>query len=255
MIDDPSVHTNKDNLKLALNLTCKYNKGFNICHFNARSLTIDKLDYLNNIFHESSIDVICVTETWFKSCIQSSIYAMCDFSLLRNDRSTRCRGGGIAIYFNSMLKCKVLHKSLCSYVVECMFLEFNDNVQKCLVVCVYNPHKCNDLTSTFTKISELSVNYVHVLVCGDFNVDILNNNARSKHLLSSFNSCGINIVNKYATRFAPHCKPTMLDLFGTSEVNNVNQVDQFPLAGISDHELMYLCYNIEFNKAQQITHL
>lgn len=255
MNNDNSVCTNKDNLRLALKLTCEYHDGFNICHLNARSLTVDKLEYLNYIFHNLKIDVICVTETWFKPDIENSVYALCDFAMVRNDRSTGCRGGGIGIYYKASFNCRVLHKSSRADTVESVFVEFSDNTQKCLVVCVYNPQKRNDLTFLFTKINEMSLSYVNVLICGDFNVDILINNTRSKNLLNNFNDSGITVANKYATRFAPHCKPSMLDLIGVSIINNVKHTDQFPLSGVSDHELLFLCYNIQFCKIKSKTNI
>ncbi|XP_067631924.1 uncharacterized protein [Eurosta solidaginis] len=198
---------------------------------------------------------ICVTESWFKVGMKDLLYTLCDYSLIRNDRSTGNRGGGIAIYFKPYLQCKVIHVSGCTDLVDSIFVEFYDNVQKCLVVCIYNPHNSNDFTIVFNKTSELSMHYVHVLICGDFTIDILSDSNRSRNLLCKFNSVGITIANKYATRFAPQCRPIMLDLFGASDTRNIMHIDQFPLAGISDHELILLSYDVEFSKTKNAVKL
>ena len=48
-----------------LKVLCRQNNGLNICHINAQSLS-NKLDELTYLCHESEIDIICVSETWFR---------------------------------------------------------------------------------------------------------------------------------------------------------------------------------------------
>lgn len=54
-----------ENHSLLLDILCKQALGLNVVHFNARSLSGDKLDYVRSVFEESLVDVICVSETWF----------------------------------------------------------------------------------------------------------------------------------------------------------------------------------------------
>ena len=44
----------------------------------------------------NNIDVCCITETWLKPTIPSSLLCPPNFSIIRKDR-TNCRGGGVAI--------------------------------------------------------------------------------------------------------------------------------------------------------------
>lgn len=53
----------------------------------------------------------------------------------------------------------------------------------CLVACVYNPSKLHDLEPAFSKISDETIKYENVILCGDFNFDLLVNGTRSTDLL------------------------------------------------------------------------
>lgn len=60
----------------------------------------------------------------------------------------------------------------------------------------------------------------------------------------------LNIVNKFATRFAPNSKPSLLDLICVNNVGKINHIDQFPMDGISDHEMLFLSYDLKFNRKE-----
>lgn len=57
-------------------------------------------------------------------------------------------------------------------------------------------------------------------------------------------SAGLNVINKLPTRFGPHSKPSLLDLFCVSDVNSVLHFEQLSLSGVSDHDLIFLSYNL-----------
>lgn len=228
---------------------CDNHKGLNVCHLNARSLNSDKIDYLNYMQEGLNINVFCISETWFKMGVDDKYYALEDFRVLRNDRNTGGRGGGIAIYCKNYLQQKLIHASGSAEQAEYMFVEVGSTSSKCLVACVYNPNKRNDLSTLFCKISELSLLYEHVLVCGDFNIDLLQKDLRCEKFIDDISAAGLVIMNQHATRFAPNCKPSLLDLVCVGDFKYVNHNEQLSLAGISDHDLLFLSYNINLRKS------
>lgn len=53
------------NLRVMVNILSKQASGLRVCHINAQSL-YPKIDEFRYMFEGSSIDIICVTETWFQ---------------------------------------------------------------------------------------------------------------------------------------------------------------------------------------------
>lgn len=92
-----SESTSVDDCSLAmLNVLCRRQSGLNIVHFNARSLNPEKMDVVRNTFEFSSVDIICVSETWFKTDISDSHY---DIKIINfSDLTDMEKGWGVAIY-------------------------------------------------------------------------------------------------------------------------------------------------------------
>lgn len=70
-------------------------KGFSICHINAQSL-LPKLDEFRYLFENSSVDAICISETWFSDGITDYMYRLNGYRIFRSDRNSHA--GGVAIY-------------------------------------------------------------------------------------------------------------------------------------------------------------
>lgn len=238
-----------DNLRTILGIVSKNHKGLQLCHMNSRSFTNSKMDYLNHVLSNCLIDILCVTETWFKKDFDNHMYELMNFNLIRNDRKTGARGGGIAIYYKKGLKAKIIFSSNDTCKIEYLAAEIEgQNNIKCLVVCAYNPHRSNDLAVLFDKINDFAIFYEHIILCGDFNVDLLRNDALANHLYDDLNSCGLKTVNDtWPTRFAPNRRPALLDLMCSSNDSATIHFDQFSLAGVSDHDLLFLACDIDLN--------
>ena len=89
---------------------------------NTRSLTC-KVDELECVARQNNADVICVTESWLTKDIPVSAIAMSDFMVFRKDRSV-FRGGGLAVYVNSTIRCKSLSQFVNpGNVSECLWLQ------------------------------------------------------------------------------------------------------------------------------------
>lgn len=85
-----------------LNVLCGRQKGFNIVHLIARSLNSVKIHFIRHVFECSSVDVVCVSETWFLNDVSDVCYSLKNYNVARNDRVGK-RGGGVAIYCKTSL--------------------------------------------------------------------------------------------------------------------------------------------------------
>ena len=64
----------------------KNKKGLKVCHMNAQSLGGAKIDEFRYIFEESGVDLICISETWFKPGMPDNLYQLKGYTILRVDR-------------------------------------------------------------------------------------------------------------------------------------------------------------------------
>jgi len=245
--------TDRDLLQTILPIASKTHKGFQTCFFNSRSFSGTKRDYMNFVLKSTKIDVICVAETWFNEDYNDSVLELNQYNLIRNDRKTGSRGGGVAMYVRKCFQYKVIFRSDTSDPVEYLFVEIFDSMQKCLIVCVYNPHKSFDLSNFFVKLSEYCVQFKHIILCGDLNIDLSEYDSYSKNLNDKFVSVGLSKINHMPTRFSPNSKPSLLDVLCVADLEYLVHFEQLSLHGISDHDMLFMVYNIDYNRSNNET--
>lgn len=228
-----------------IEVLCKQRSGLNVVHFNARSLNGLKLDYVRSIFENSSVDVICVTETWYRNEVSENIYRINGYNMFLNSRKDKI-GGGVAIYCKHNLKAKLVSKS-CDAPVEYINIMVGDNIKSVLVSCVYNPYKQFSLEPYFSELSRYAIAYDCYIACGDFNVNLLNEDRHSNELRDHVSALGFTIINNdVPTRFSPNCNPSLLDLFLLSDRSLLLLFDQ--ISFISDHDLLFCSVNVCLNR-------
>uniref|UniRef100_A0A1A9VZF9 Endonuclease/exonuclease/phosphatase domain-containing protein n=1 Tax=Glossina brevipalpis TaxID=37001 RepID=A0A1A9VZF9_9MUSC len=217
-------------------------KGLRLCYFNARSSSKHKVDYLSYLLFVLKAEVICTTETWFRPHVDDGFCQIVGYNVVRHDRTLGVRGGGIALYIKGGLYYKVVAKSGDDSTVEYLRVVVGGDTPKCLVMCVYNPHRSNCVDEVFRVVGEFSIAYEYIILCGD--CDLLLCDGRAKRLCDAMVTCGLAMVNSWPTRYAPNCLPSLLDIMYVSDDSLVLRYDQFPLVGVSDRELMLLVSNI-----------
>ena len=130
--------------------------------------------------------------------------------------------------------------------VEFINVEIYNNVQKILISCVYNPSKLFSLEPYFTDFDCRITNYDFYVTCGDFNINLFHEDNYSDALKDYVSSAGLSIVNtQTATRFAPNCNPSLLDIFLLSNMRSLLLFDQ--ISFVSDHDLLFCTVNITFD--------
>ena len=123
---------------IMLTKTLNKRKGLSIIHFNARSLNANFLNielYLSQL--EVKFDVIAISETWFNEYTTTNVFNMEGYVMHYISRNAG-KGGGVAIYVNSNLKCKKIEsKSLCMEEnFECVTMDISlDGSKNVMVAC------------------------------------------------------------------------------------------------------------------------
>ena len=80
-----------------------------------------------------------------------------------------------------------------------------------------------------------ALKFENIIVCGDFNINLLQNNTISISFCDNIALYDLNIVNKYyPTRFAPNCNPSLLDVMICSPNSLTIHFVQVSLGGNSN---------------------
>lgn len=178
--------------------------NLSVLNCNIRSIrkNVDQLVvYLSQ--HSFVYDIIAVTETWLKDGETVEIPGYECLSLPRNSAS---RGGGVALFIKCGIEYQCLSESCCSRkTVESLFLYLKLGVT---VGVVYRPpNSCyNEFISGMESILDpLMSRTTPLVICGDFNIDLLTASDRDYvFLLQSFSlknviSAPTRVTSKSAT--------------------------------------------------------
>uniref|UniRef100_A0A1A8B5D8 Helentron 4 helitron-like transposon replicase/helicase/endonuclease n=1 Tax=Nothobranchius furzeri TaxID=105023 RepID=A0A1A8B5D8_NOTFU len=197
--------------------------AFSVIHFNCRS-------------HFPNFSVIVVSETWLDnekgSYVEIEGYEL--FTLNRNKK----KGGGVALYVDINLRCKSSDKKtiIIDGVMECISVEIAiEGTKPIIVSCLYRtPGSCLNTFNQEVGSLFANLNKVHI-VCGDFNIDLLNPHDNLQ--ISNF------ITTMYSNNLLPLIlKPTRITTTTATLIDNVftNEISRQITAGllvndISDH--------------------
>ena len=146
-----------------------------ILYTNIRSL-LPKIEETRILCSLKKPDVVCITETWLDSSVDSSLIHISGYSLCRNDRKDR-RGGGVAVYIRNEIvfddvsslvtscsngiEISVVHLPLChvfmflAYIPPCTKADVLKKIHNMIV------EMSDDLLTRFSNH--------HLVILGDFN--------------------------------------------------------------------------------------
>ena len=157
----------------------------NIVHQNIQSLTGKDLE-IELFVEKFNVHILCITEHWLTS---SQLAVNINNFLLSSVffRTTAIHGGSL-IFVRNNLKCKN-RKDIVGLSVERIVELSCVELEQFVVVCVYRPPTGD--YDYFEEIMEevmrrLSTSAKKILICGDFNVDILKVNSMSLRFLNLF---------------------------------------------------------------------
>lgn len=126
--------------------------------------------------------MIAISETWIseEKCLLDGLDG---YQMFVQNRYNK-RGGGVALFVRSNLKCKVIVNMTFSIdnLMECLSVEIEGNRSKnMLISCVYRtPGSCIDKFSKIISEMLERQNEKFTFVCGDFNIDLLKSNEHTQ---------------------------------------------------------------------------
>lgn len=190
----------------------EYPNNVIIAHLNVNSFR-PKFDEVRELLISGKFDVLVLSETKLDSTNQNAILEINDYTIYRQDK--RSNSGGLMAYVSNNITSTIGPVIKCNDNMECMTIELILNGNKILVACIYkNPKmKPNEFKSNFEETCEKMFDkYDNVIIIGDLNFNMLNNNMLSQ-ICPTFN---LNNIIKEPTCFKSN-NPTLIDVMLVSK--------------------------------------
>ena len=219
------MNTSRSNLvmRCAVN-SCPDN--LRMAYFNARSICAEsKFDEILSLVDGLDFHFIAVSETWLKPHIPSKMVEIPGYNLVRNDRLTHA--GGVGIYISSHFLWKVVANSS-NDSLEYLFVEVKLKNESILIGIIYNSAggKVDQIEEI---LSNHSISFEHMLIAGDFNINMLSNNSTTvkfKNVLYCQNLSYMPVDQP--THFSKaHSSYSLIDLFIVSNPSLINRFVHF----------------------------
>lgn len=223
-------------------------KNFNICHINAQSIPAHYSDIVDT-FDVDTIHTVLISESWLKPSLPSTSFSIPNFVLIRNDRTGK-GGGGVAIYLKSHISFKIVRQSPSTYSAspEYLFIEVDLGI-KLLMGVVYCPPAIDYFSKLETELEILLADYNRIIILGDLNTCLINQDIRSKKLTSIIDASNLTLLYLLPTHHT-HTNDTLLDLIITNNINLVATHGQLPAPAFSHHDLIYTSIKIKTPKSK-----
>jgi hypothetical protein len=217
----------------------KNNKStINVAHQNMQGLTSKELE-VDLFIDNYNIHVLCVTEHWLKS--HEIMFNFKNHTVVSYFSRQKCIRGGSLIIINKNLKYKE-RKDIVRLSVERTIELSCAELDHFIIICVYRPPSA-DFT-VFESIMEEALNKVFnsqkcILVCGDFNVNLLEATSTSSSILHLFKS--YDLVNLF-------CEPTRVTYATATCIDNIfctkDPIDKLVFNRLgSDHFGQLACFS------------
>lgn len=193
----------------------------NVVHQNMQGLSGKELE-LSLFLEYYNVHVLCLTEHWLKehevAFINDDLFSVQSAFVRKN----AIRGGSLVLVSNK-LKCKQ-RLDLVNLSIERTIELSCVELERYIIICVYRPPS-GDFTS-FEVVMEDALNKVkfsskNIIVCGDFNVNILDVTPLSIRLLNLFKS--FNLVNLFfePTRITASSSTCLDNMFCDVNAENI----------------------------------
>ena len=235
-------------------------KGIKLTQWNLRSICPTghntTLDQLRHIVRDpwKECHVLCITETWLNETYQDKDLLIKSFHPpQRRDRVGKS-GGGVAIYILDGYDF-VRRGDLESDSFEAVWIEVKPTNSKPLLICaVYRPPDSpidQWLSGLEDQIESAYTTDSHILIMGDFNVDMVAENCDKDKLCLSMSQFNMTQIVDQPTRCTAQSQ-TLIDHIWTTSPNTTKQC-KVPHIGLSDHYPTCVTLNRKENKHQHIS--
>jgi len=218
-----------------------HHNKFKVIHINAQSLH-NSLHYAEfcDIFTNSNIDVIGVSETFFQA---NSKTVLPNYQAFFVNRCSR-RGGGVALYVHNRLKARLLATSNGEALrPEFVIVEVKCDNESILVSCVYRPPKVGFLDTYLDELYYFLPQYKYSTICGDFNARFGSGSHETQLVTELFELCDHSCI-PYSATFKTDNSSSILDVIATNCQEYVIEHGQCVAPGFSCHDLIYAVLNL-----------
>ena len=224
-------------------------KNFNnmviVGHINARSVP-KHISEISDLFHETCLDIIGVSETFIKTHTPKKLCKMSGFKFLRKDRTGK-HGGGVGIFVKDCFNPKLVKLPQNFTQPEMLFIELIVKNTKLVVGVIYKPPKIpyGVLATIQESLAYITTKYEHVIITGDFNINFLAPESYPTVFfqMNVSEPFGLTQMVKDPTRVTS-TSSTLIDLMLVKNSENVKKCGVVDIPGISDHCCVYMAYSI-----------
>ena len=226
---------------------------FNCLLWNARSLN-KKLHHLTTLLLEEDLDMVFITETWFKSqqnnctsTLRENGYSIFHFN--RTDRG----GGGVAFIYKDCLKLsggKCYNYDTSECIVGSMTCITSKKITFVLVYRFTELAPSLFLTEFYTFIEKVFVQFNNLIILGDFNLhvnQVFNPEViKFNSILSSF---GLSQLVDQQTHVAGNTLDLVIANQTEMQIKDIN-VDH---VNFSDHSFVFFKFPFDYKKSERKT--
>lgn len=225
----------------------KYVNDLKVMHINAQSLACDlHFDEFKYIFGNGKIDIIAVSETFFKSSSQTNVS---NYSVMTVNRKER-NGGGVAIYVRRGLKSKILSTSDGEMgKPEYIICEILFGSAKILFACVYRPPHKGHIDIFHEDLCNFITQYKYTIICGDMNARFGTGEYETKILSNMLSQCNLIPMPFEAT----YNDSSILDVIATNCSDIILEFGQTKAPGFSAHDLIFAVFNLKVPRFEKKT--
>lgn len=230
-----------------LNLNMADRDSLNIIHMNARSIPRHIVE-IREILEGSLVHFCPVSETFLNSRCPPANYSVKGYNLFRNDRGKK--GGGVAIYCMSKLKCFRVASSESGSPIEYLFVETRISDSKILIGAIYNPPPSTDKIKLLEGVlADLIPRYDLCAICGDLNINKLTKTPERDRLLSLLRAYRLQAIQFDPTCHSPiSSSSSLIDYAIVSENAQILSSGQLGVPNISEHDLLFVSLKVKFPK-------
>ena len=206
-------------------------------HLNIRSM-LPKLDDVRLFLKQHKHGfVFGLSETWLSGNVTNTEVAIEGFNLYRRDRTNGSMGGGVAVYVSNNI-CSSRRRDLEEDSIEAIWVQLKLKKSQILFCNLYRPPSSTSewMDNVTVMIEKANLENLPLVVCGDFNCDMLSLPTQSKRLQVIMSNYGLTQLVTDPTRVTRNTE-SMIDLLYTTNPEMFDRMVCHDL-GISDHSLI-----------------
>lgn len=196
---------------------------------------------------QENFDVMCVSESWLSENISSLVVSVPGYKCIRKDRGSR--GGGLLVYVKEGISAKtVCHHLPDKDTHEQLFVELTFASVKILICVLYRPEGSiiNFRENIDDLLLNVTVQYNHVLLLGDINIDHL---AATNPIVDTFAAYDFIQLITQPTRITQTSQKT-IDVIYCNCPQFLTSSGVLNTDLISDHSLIFCNLNVYCDKSK-----